>query len=186
MTNRTCITEGCEARHHARGWCSRHYSTWRNTGDPLTEVTRHYSTPSEALRARTEKRGDCLIWKGSRSREGYGFITVDGRLEMSHRYAWAAAHGPIPNGAEVDHTCGERACCNADHLRLATRRQNMRNRAGAQSTSLTGVRNVRAEGGRLRVIVGREHIGTYDDMAAARAAAEEARRAKFGEFAGRG
>lgn len=107
-------------------------------------------------------------------------------MEMAHRYAWMVANGAIPEGREVDHSCSERACCNVAHLRLATRHENMRNRAGAQSTSRTGVRNVRAEGRSFRVIVGREHVGTYPDMESARAAAEVARLARFGEYAGRG
>lgn len=113
-------------------------------------------------------------------------ISVSGHLVMAHRYAWEAVHGEIPEGVEIDHTCRNRACCNVAHLRPATRHQNMRNRDGAQSTSGTGVRNVRVEGDRFRVIVNREHVGTFRDMDAARAAAEVARVAYFGEYAGRG
>lgn len=186
MGERTCSVEGCGAAIHGRGWCSRHYSVWRRTGDPLTEVTRHYRTPEEAFKARTRRVGGCLVWTGSKTRDGYGFITVAGRLEMTHRYAWIATHGPIPKGMEVDHTCGDRSCCDVAHLRLATRHQNMRNRAGAMVTSSTGVRNVRAEGDSFRVIVNGDHVGTFRDIESAREAAEVARLAKFGEFAGRG
>lgn len=186
MNNRTCSISGCSSNHHARGWCSRHYSAWRNTGDATSESERHYRTPATALSARTSREGDCLIWIGSKTRAGYGFISVDGRIEMTHRYAWIVANGDIPDGSEVDHSCGVRACCEIEHLRLATRRQNMRNRSGAASTSLTGVRNVRAEGKSFRVIVNRKHVGTFSDMASARHAAREARLVEFGEFAGKG
>ena len=186
MDNRTCTVDGCASAHHARGWCSRHYSTWRRTGDPTADVVRHYRTPAASFAARTRPDGECLVWTGSRTRDGYGFISVDGRLEMVHRYAWIAAHGPIPAGHEVDHTCLRRSCCNVKHLRLASRHENMRNRNGAQSTSRTGVRNVRAEGDALRVVVAGRHIGTFRDMASAKAAAEVARLARFGEYAGRG
>lgn len=186
MDNRTCTIEGCTAPYHARGWCSRHYSTWRRTGDASTAVTRHFRTPAEAFDARTERVSGCLLWCGSKSREGYGFITVNGRLEMAHRYAWVVEYGPIPSGHEVDHVCGNRACCDARHLRLATRHENMRNRTGAQSTSSTGVRNVRCAGDRFEVIVGREYVGSFRDIESARSAAEVARLAQFGQFAGRG
>lgn len=186
MRNRTCTIEGCDGKVVARGWCTRHYTIWRRTGDPTTAVTRHYRTPDEAFAARTQPLGDCLLWTGSKTRDGYGFITVSGRLEMTHRYAWIVAHGPVPDGLEVDHTCGNRDCCAVRHLRLANRHQQMRNRSGAQSRSSTGVRNVRIEGDRFRVIVNGESVGTFDDVESARHAAEVARFAKFGEFAGQG
>lgn len=184
--NGTCSITNCDERVHGRGWCSRHYSAWRRTGDPETQVTRHYRTPAEAFAARTRSVGDCLVWVGSKTRDGYGFITVGGRLEMTHRYAWIASRGPIPSGLEVDHTCGNRSCCSVDHLRLASRHQNMRNRAGAQVGSSTGVRNVRAEGERFRVTVNGDYVGTFHDLETARSVAAEARLAKFGEFAGQG
>lgn len=183
---RICSVEGCADQLHARGWCARHYSVWRRTGDPNTEVTRHYSTPEAAFNARTVRVGECLVWAGSRTDLGYGLISVGGRLEMTHRYAWERANGPIPYGIEVDHSCLNRACCEVGHLRLASRHENMRNRSGAQSTSSTGVRNVRTEGSRFRVIVNREHVGSFGNLTDAREAAAAARRSEFGEFAGRG
>lgn len=39
-------------------------------------------------------------------------------VEMFHRFIWRAHHGDIPEGQEVDHVCGNRACCNPQHLRL--------------------------------------------------------------------
>lgn len=35
--DRGCSVEGCEEEHFGRGWCSKHYSRWKVTGDPLTE-----------------------------------------------------------------------------------------------------------------------------------------------------
>lgn len=46
---------------------------------------------------------------------------------MAHRVEWEKVHGPIPDGLELDHECKNRACVNLDHLRLATRRQNVAN-----------------------------------------------------------
>lgn len=186
MKHDTCTIAGCEGKHLARGWCSRHYTNWRRRGDALAEGTRRYRTPKEAFNARTVRDGECLVWCGSRTRDGYGFISVGGRLEMTHRYAWIAEYGAVPDGCEVDHSCGNRACCDVAHLRLATRHENMRNRAGAQTRSATGIRNVRAAGSSFRVDVDGDYVGTFRDIESAAAAAEVARIAKFGEFAGVG
>lgn len=44
-----------------------------------------------------------------------------GRLPVpAHRFAWELAHGPVPDGAEVVHTCGTLRCVRPDHLRPRT------------------------------------------------------------------
>ena len=185
MSKGICVVPECGSVVHARGWCPRHYGVWRRKGTPTAESVRHYATPAEAFAARTERDGDCLIWSGCTTDLGYGLISIAGRLVMVHRYAWEAERGPIPDGIEVDHTCWNHACCAIGHLRLSTRNENMRNRNGAQSTSGTGVRNVRRQGDGFRVIVNRQHVGTFSDLDAASAAAEVARNDRFGAFAGR-
>lgn len=30
-----CTIEGCEGKHHSRGWCHLHYKRWRKHGDPM-------------------------------------------------------------------------------------------------------------------------------------------------------
>lgn len=186
MQSTQCSVDGCERPPHARSWCSRHYSIWKRKGDPAAASTRHYRTPGEALDARTERTGACLLWTGYKTSLGYGMLSVGGTLEMAHRAAWVKAYGPIPSGTEVDHTCWNRSCCEPTHLRLATHSENGRNRSGAMVTSRTGVRNVSREGGRYKVVVNRRHVGMFDNLADAVIAAESERNAQFGEFAGRG
>lgn len=53
------------------------------------------------------------------------------RMTLVHRVVWLAAHGPIPGGLVVDHTCFNRRCGLLDHLRLLTRAVN----AGLNSNS---------------------------------------------------
>jgi hypothetical protein len=84
------------------------------------------------MAARTEWRDGCLEWIGSLTRNGYGQIYVEGKLQSTHRFAWMMAHGPIPDGLEIDHMCWNRACCNVDHLRLVTHEENSRNRRAAR------------------------------------------------------
>lgn len=76
----------------------------------------------------------CLVWTAFLDRDGYGWLSVDGRLVAAHRASYAAFVGPIPEGMTVDHTCFVPACVNADHLRLLTWEENRRNQRTALAT----------------------------------------------------
>lgn len=73
--------------------------------------------------------GDCWEWRGSRNSRGYGLISIDGKVQLTHRVMVAAVRGPIPDGLQVDHLCRVKACCNPGHLDVVTPRVNV-NRAG--------------------------------------------------------
>ncbi len=82
----------------------------------------------------------CEEWEGTRLSNGYGQVTVDGggqgwrsdrkgsrrgRRMLAHRWTWEQAHGPIPPGLEVMHSCDNPSCVNLDHLSLGTHAANM-------------------------------------------------------------
>jgi hypothetical protein len=62
----------------------------------------------------------CVLHTGRVDRDGYGRV---GRGATAHRTAWVAAHGPVPVGLELHHTCENPACVNADHLLPVTSKQ---------------------------------------------------------------
>ena len=144
MSNRTCTIDGCARPHVAKGLCSAHYYRKRKGLDLSAPVQDQFSTPAEAFDARTMPLTEtgCLLWMGSADTRGYGRIGIDGMPRLVHRFAWEQAHGPIPPGMQVDHMCWVTSCCNVDHLRLVTQAENNQNRAGAQSTSRSGIRGV--------------------------------------------
>jgi hypothetical protein len=42
----------------------------------------------------------------------------------AHRWAWTLAHGPIPLGMVLLHTCDNPRCSNVEHLALGTYAEN--------------------------------------------------------------
>ena len=144
----------------------------------------------EYIESRSSRTADgCLLWAGYVDRGGYGQIRHDGKTDGAHRVAWEVANGPIPEGMSVDHICHNRACVNADHLRLASPTENQWNRSGAERASSSGIRNVRLEARRKRWLVrviknGRAHGGYYKELEEAALAAETLRRELFGQFSG--
>ena len=57
----------------------------------------------------------CWYWLG-RTIHGYGV----GANYQAHRLAYELARGPIPPGLFVRHTCGNRQCCQPEHLYLGS------------------------------------------------------------------
>jgi hypothetical protein len=129
-----------------------------------------------------DKTGNCWIWTGTKSDNGYGrhSMTYPGEKAYdvkAHRYSWALANGPIPEGIEIDHACHTTLCVNPDHLRAATRKQNSENRQGASKNSKSGIRGVFWEEsrGKWRARLSHNkkqiHAGFFDTAKEAEAAA---------------
>jgi hypothetical protein len=69
----------------------------------------------------------CWLWTGYKRHggKGYGEIRISGRKWLTHRAAYYAWRGPVPDGLELDHLCSDKACFNPDHLELVTHQINM-------------------------------------------------------------
>lgn len=50
------------------------------------------------------------------NQDGYFRKRWGDTLEMFHRFIWRARKGEIPEGYEINHLCGNRACQNIEHL----------------------------------------------------------------------
>jgi hypothetical protein len=66
----------------------------------------------------------CHLWTGWVNIKGYGQTCFHRKNERCHRLMWEAAHGAIPKGLIVCHTCDTPACCNVQHMWLGTIWQN--------------------------------------------------------------
>ena len=58
----------------------------------------------------------CWLWTAAKQQAGYGMFKWDGAGQPAHRVVYRLVVGPIPDGHDLDHSCGVRACVNPDHL----------------------------------------------------------------------
>lgn len=80
--------------------------------------------------------GRCWVWKGAKSRNGYGSFRDSGKdgakTISSHRWSYQTLVGQVPVGLDLDHLCRNRLCCNPQHLEPVTRAVNAKRGAGGQ------------------------------------------------------
>lgn len=66
----------------------------------------------------------CWVWKGRRHWKGYGLAIYKGKQWRAHRLAYTIAKGAIPEGMMILHSCDNPPCCNPEHLRVGTAKEN--------------------------------------------------------------
>lgn len=88
---------------------------------------------------RIDDESGCHVWTGRVSRYGYGMFGD----QLAHRVAWIRERGPVPEGLELDHLCGNRLCINLVHLEPVTRAENCR-RGRQTKLTIEQVRFVKA------------------------------------------
>lgn len=110
-----CKIDGCDRRHFARGWCSRHYYRWQSMG-------RGDADPADWEHP--------LKGKGTKiSKDGYRRIQVNGQRRMEHRVVMEEILGrPLLPTENVHHVNGQRADNRRENLELWTSSQPPRQR----------------------------------------------------------
>ena len=123
--------------------CSGHNTHFIKYGEPRTDIplrammpmtfeerVEHYMNPVYGYIRITPYK--CFEWQRTKLQGGYGLVNskvVAARCGtknnvQTHRMMWIYKNGPIPDGMQVHHNCYNRACCNPDHLVLATGMEN--------------------------------------------------------------
>lgn len=135
---------GCETvrRRLLAGWTVEAALETPVTLWPSDVIARLTTEERTALEARFWRKVDrsagpdgCWPWTRGRTRGSYGRFSIrHGEQEYAHRVAWQLAHGPIPAGQQVLHSCdvrfragdvSYRLCCNERHLHLGTQAENL-------------------------------------------------------------
>lgn len=91
-------------------------------------------------------RSDCIEWPFGLNKAGYGYVRIGEKRQHAHRYVCLAAHGEPPSVIHTDvaHSCGNRKCCNPNHLRHATSAENSADAIG-HGTVARGARHPAAK-----------------------------------------
>ena len=79
----------------------------------------------EKAKIRFEKKiimtKDCWFWSASKTKQGYGMFSYDGKSIPAHRFAYIAYKGPIEQDKIVHQSCNNTYCVNPEHLYLTTK-----------------------------------------------------------------
>jgi len=84
-------------------------------------------SPEDRFWKKVGKTKTCWLWLAGTNPHGYGMFRVEPYVSMylSHRYSYELAHGKIPDGLNVLHSCDNPPCVNPDHLFLGDQFDNM-------------------------------------------------------------
>lgn len=77
--------------------------------------------------ARVDKNGPngCWLWTGTIEVQGYGVVTVSGKMYKAHVVAFESLVRPKVPGEQLDHLCRVRPCVNPAHLEPVDLRTNV-------------------------------------------------------------
>lgn len=76
----------------------------------------------------------CFVWEGNDNRVGYGIVSFRGKRWYTHRLAYTAAYGRIPDGLVIDHLCRNTLCFRPSHLEAVTQQVNTQRGSTGQKT----------------------------------------------------
>lgn len=103
------------------------------------EIRKHICI-DDVLEYCKQAKGGCWLWQASLHNDGYAAWNVGGRQIKVHRAAYLLEKGAIPRKHFVTHTCGNKHCCNPDHLECVNQK-GLSARNAANGSIARGERN---------------------------------------------
>ena len=121
--SKSCSILNCDRPFYSRTYCTMHYARWLRCGDPMG-VKAFRGDPIKWIEQHKNYSGnECLKWPYAIGPDGYGRISVDGKIMNAHRFMCISAHGePPPDKPVAAIICGNPSCVNPNHLRWTTRK----------------------------------------------------------------
>jgi len=68
--------------------------------------------------------GECWDWSGNKDKDGYPLVSFRGKMFRANRIAILTKGEELMDGYHACHSCGNKSCCNPDHIYLGTPMQN--------------------------------------------------------------
>lgn len=122
MNEKICTIDGCKNTQVAKGYCDNHYRLMRRNGSPLIKKKAGGNELFNWIINNCQKDTDeCIVWPFALKSNGYAAFCRNYKKLHAHREACKIAHGEPPTPQHhAAHSCNNRACVNARHLRWAT------------------------------------------------------------------
>lgn len=82
--------------------------------------------PGERALEKVRLNGDCWIFEGAHTANGYGQVHNPTGSRLAHRAVYEyLTRQEIPPKATVDHVCRVKSCVNPDHMEIVSNRENI-------------------------------------------------------------
>lgn len=76
----------------------------------------------------TKAKADCVVKGHLNNKNGYCYITIQGRTRSVHQCVWELHNGPVPKGMQIDHINRDKTDNRIENLRVVSPRDNQLNR----------------------------------------------------------
>lgn len=182
-----CKVEGCNCKHHAKGYCSKHYTQVRRYGKVLNRTK---YDPNEIIEY--EDYAEVILYNEECEEVGRTLIDLDD-VERVKKYKWFfSGHGYVvnseyvklhrfitncPKSMEVDHINHNKLDNRKSNLRICTHKQNCMN----VSDNVKGIHYDKSRNKWMAYIKGK-NLGRFDTKEEAIKVRKQAEIDYFGEY----
>lgn len=97
------------------------------------QILKRLQSKVKAVDPPSHVEGKCMLWQDHTTEDGYGKVSVQGRVYSAHRLAYELyTETELSQNDQVRHLCGNRSCIAKEHLAIGDAKDN------AQDKILTG------------------------------------------------